>query len=123
MDIAFHTIDGPVNVTEVSDQFLLETGMPLVSGNHFPARFGHLMGGYDAGYYGYLWSMVYAQDIVEKFKQDGMTNVTTGMKFRDDILAPGNMEDGTVLLEKFLGRAPDSRAFHQRLGIAPLAGT
>lgn len=120
MDMAFHTMDGPINATEVSDQIYVNiTGIPLVPGNHFPARFEHLMGGYDASYYGYLWSMVYAQDIVEKFKQDGMTNVTTGMKFRDDVLAPGNMEDGMALLERFLGREPDPRAFYRRLGITP----
>jgi hypothetical protein len=42
---------------------------------------------------------------------------------RDEILAPGNMENARVLLENFLGKETDSRAFYQRLGITPTAGT
>lgn len=36
----------------------------------------------------------------ETFKQVGMTNVPTGMKFCTDILGQGNMEDGMVLPRK-----------------------
>lgn len=33
--------------------------------------FGHLMGGYDAGYYGYMYSLVFAADMYATvFKQD-----------------------------------------------------
>ncbi|MFA5394502.1 MAG: M3 family metallopeptidase, partial [Methanogenium sp.] len=73
--------------------------------------------GYDAGYYGYLWSKVYALTIVNVFKEKGMTNQTLGMKFRDEILSRGNMEDGMVLLKKFLGREPGTEALYEYLGI------
>jgi len=117
-DMRFHTATGPVNVTEVWYQTCEDvTGTRPPAGTHQPASFGHLMGGYDAGYYGYLWSKVYALDIVDEFKEDGMTNQTLGMRFRDEVLSRGTMEDGMVLLENFLGREPGPEALYRHLGI------
>lgn len=114
----FHTAEGPVNTTAIYyETFTDYRGIPPLAGTHQPAQFDHLMDGYDAGYYGYLWSKVYALDIVDEFKKDGMTNRTTGMKFRQTILERGNMEDGTVLLENFLGREPGVDALYTHIGI------
>lgn len=117
-DMTFHTADGPVDVTNESRRIYAEmTGIPQPEGIHHPASFSHLMGGYDAGYYGYLWSKVYAMEITGEFKRDGMTNQTTGMRYRQEILSQGNMQDGGVLLFNFLGREPGPGAFYERLGI------
>ena len=118
VDMEYHTADGPVDVTNVSLLIYSEmTGIPQPEGIHHPASFSHLMGGYDAGYYGYLWSKVYALDIAGEFRKDGMTNQTTGMRYRQEILSQGNMQDGGVLLLNFLGREPGPGAFYERLGI------
>jgi len=117
-DMRFHTATGPVNVTQVWNETYYEIkGRPAVTGTHQPASFSHLMGGYDAGYYGYLWSKVYALNVLDTFKHEGMTNTTTGMRFRNDVLARGNMEDGTVLLTKFLGHEPGVGPLYTYLGI------
>jgi len=69
------------------------------------------------GYYGYLWSKVYALNVLDTFEHEGMTNTTTGMRFRNDVLSRGNMEDGTVLLTNFLGHEPGVEPLYTYLGI------
>ncbi len=80
----------------------------------FPAGFGHLVG-YDAGYYSYLWALVYACDAFESFKTKGnknvMTNTEVGMKWRREVLERGGSEDEVKLIKNFLGRAPNNKAF------------
>ncbi|KAG0167334.1 hypothetical protein DFQ28_006294 [Apophysomyces sp. BC1034] len=75
------------------------------------ASFGHLMGGYDAGYYGYMWSKVYSSDMYySKFVNDTLSP-ETGYSYRKNILEKGSSMDGMDILKGFLGREPSSDAF------------
>ncbi|KAI8388358.1 uncharacterized protein BYT42DRAFT_559837 [Radiomyces spectabilis] len=75
------------------------------------AAFGHLMGGYDAGYYGYMWSKVFSSDMFfSKFEKDTLSS-ETGYSYRKCILEKGSSKDGMDLLKDFLGREPSSDAF------------
>jgi thimet oligopeptidase len=89
-----------------------------IPGTYPEASFEHLMGGYDAGYYGYLWSKVYAQDMFSKFKQDGLDNPAVGMRYRKEILEPGGTAEPDLLLKRFLGRDVSYKPFYEELGIS-----
>lgn len=117
-DMTFHTADGPVDVTGIADRIYEDLmGIPPLEGGHEPATIGHFMGGYDAGYYSYIWAEVYALNIFARFKKDGLFNTATGTAYRHWILEQGNMQDGTELLRGFLEKEPGMDVFYERLHI------
>ncbi len=79
-------------------------------GTHFEANFGHLMG-YAASYYGYLWSLVYAEDMYSVFAKEGILHRETGLKYRQKVLAKGNDREAYETICDFLGREPNETAF------------
>jgi thimet oligopeptidase len=94
----------------------IENAGPLgyVEGSLFPAGFGHLLGGYAAGYYGYMWSQVIALDMLTAF--DGkLMNPAVGQRYRQTILASGGQRPPQALVESFLGRKPNSDAFYAEI--------
>ena len=122
VDMAYHTSGPHVDTTSVWYKMSQElTPMPTPAGTHPQASFGHLMGGYDAGYYGYLWSKVYAQDMFTAFLQGGLENPQVGMRYREDILQPAQTYDPDIEVQRFLGRPMNPNAFYQEFGITPQA--
>ncbi len=87
-----------------------ETPLGHVAGTEFPNSFAHLIGGYGAGYYGYMWSEVLALDMLSAFG-DNIMNPQVGRRFRDTILGNGGQETPKQLVERFLGRPTNSKAF------------
>ena len=82
----------------------------------FPAGFGHLVG-YDAGYYSYLWALVYACDAFSEFEKKGVFDKEVGMRWRKEVLEKGSSEDEIKLIRNFLNRTPNNKAFLKEIGI------
>ncbi|EOO01216.1 putative metallopeptidase protein [Phaeoacremonium minimum UCRPA7] len=92
-------------------------GEPSTWGNG-QATFGHLIGGYDAGYYGYLSSQVYSTDMFYSvFKQNPMDS-KEGRRYRHTVLEKGGSQEEMLTLEQFLGRKPNNEAFYKDLGLS-----
>ena len=91
--------------------------IPMSPDTRPDAGFGHIMGGYDSGYYGYMWSNVYAQDMFSRFEAEGILNATLGKRYRKTILEPGSSKEEMDLLRDFLGREPNERAFLKSIGL------
>jgi thimet oligopeptidase len=117
LDQTIHGMDVDQDLDEVlreGDKFGL---MPFHEGTFSLASFGHLMGGYDAAYYGYMWSEVFGDDMFSRFEDEGVTNPAVGMAYRRDVLEKGGSADADDMLTAFLGREPDNTAFLRKLGI------
>lgn len=82
------------------------------------ATFGHLIGGYDAGYYGYLSSQVYSTDMFYSVFKDDPMNGKEGRRYRHTVLERGGSKEEIEILEEFLGRRPSTEAFYKELGIS-----
>ena len=72
------------------------------------------LGGYAAGYYGYMWAEVIALDMLSAFG-DRLINPEVGARFRRDILSRGSEEPASVLVERFLGRPVNADAFFKEI--------
>ncbi|KAJ5137101.1 hypothetical protein N7448_005655 [Penicillium atrosanguineum] len=87
---------------------------------HGEATFGHLIGGYDAGYYGYLSSQVYSTDMFYTVFKDDPMNKAAGRRYRYQVLEKGGSQDEMTTLTEFLGRPPMTDAFYKDMGLAQL---
>lgn len=120
MDHEFHTKpDGKVDTLEVEKEvYNRSTVYTFVPHTFFEAGFGHLVG-YEGAYYGYLWSLVYAQDMFSRFIDKGVLNAEAGMYYRNKIIGRGGSMDEMDMLKDYLGREPRMDAFLRHLGLDP----
>ena len=81
------------------------------------AYFSHIMGGYSAGYYAYLWSEVLDAESVEWFKENGGLSRENGDHFRKTLLSRGGSADAMQIFRDFRGRDPEVGPLLKRRGL------
>lgn len=117
IDMRYHLTKKKIDSTAYWSKYSKKIrGVPLREGAYPQASFDHIMGGYDAGYYGYLWAEVIAQDFFSEFEKNGIFNKDIGAKFRKEILAVGGSYEEEELVQNFLGRKVSNEPFLKDIG-------
>lgn len=80
--------------------------IPEIAPRYRTTYFSHIIGGYAAGYYSYLWANVLDNDAFEAFKVNGIFDRHTADLFRHNILEKGDSEDAMTLYRNFRGAEP-----------------
>jgi peptidyl-dipeptidase Dcp len=80
--------------------------------------FSHIMGGYAAGYYAYIWSEVLDANTVEWFRKNGGLSRANGDHFRKTLLSRGGSEEATKLFRDFAGQDPRIEPLLEKRGLA-----
>ena len=90
--------------------------------NEVPPRyratyFSHIIGGYSAGYYSYIWSEVLDADTVDWFHENGGLLRENGDHFRQSLLSQGGSKDAMGLYRSFTGREAQILPLLERRGL------
>jgi peptidyl-dipeptidase Dcp len=93
-------------------------GSPLVPPRYRSSYFAHIFsGGYDAGYYSYLWSEVLDADLVDWFTDNGGLTRENGDLFRRRLLSVGGTVDPLEAFRAVRGRPPSTEPLLRRRGL------
>jgi len=102
------TIFGPrhgVPTREVWAAVHQQSGVPFAENTHWFTNVGHLVT-YGAGYYGYLYSQVFADAIWNELFHQQSLNRNSGERIWKKMLIHGGARDANIMLEDLLGHKP-----------------
>ena len=121
LDMDWHTLAKPraLDPIEFENASLGKIGLiPEIVVRYRSPYFNHIFGnGYSAGYYSYIWAEVLDADAFEAFKEKGLYDRETAMRFREYILAAGGTDDPMTLYKKFRGSEPKIDGLLERRGL------
>lgn len=109
--------DGRTLQQRAEASFAQASRWPMVGFEKPMHAFDHLVIGYEAGYYAYLWSDVQAQDVFTRFENEGLLNADTGRALKAAFFEPGVARPIAQSLEDFLGRPVNSAPYLRWLGL------
>ncbi|KAH6887750.1 hypothetical protein B0T10DRAFT_406448 [Thelonectria olida] len=122
-DLNIHSAEGgKVDTTTLWNKMKTDVvGLPATDG-FGQASFAHPFRAYDAAYFTYALSKVYATDLwVSHFKADPMQR-QVGLRYRQCVLQPGGGQPEGQSLKNFLGREPNDEAYYSEVSVSPPAG-
>ena len=105
---------GHASTTDIFARLHKEHAVPYAPGTHWHSRFGHLVT-YGSGYYGYLYSQVFAADIWQKCFSANPLSSAEGKMLWKELLRHGGARDPNVMLSTVLGREPTVESFFQSI--------
>ena len=103
-DQHLHGKDFSDSLTEIEKKSQSVTTINYPDDTNHLGAFGHLLGGYDAAYYGYLWAEIIGDDLFSRFEEEGVLSNKVGVNYKEKILRPGGTKPAQDLVEEFLGR-------------------
>lgn len=120
LDMEMHcltTMEG-FDVLQFEKQLMDKIGLiPQIAPRYRSTYFNHIMGGYAAGYYCYLWAERLDTDAFEAFKEHGLFDQATATSFRKNILEKGGSDDPMKLYVTFRGAEPSIEPLLQSRGL------
>lgn len=120
LDMEMHsltTMEG-FDVLQFEKQLMDKLGLiPQIAPRYRSTYFNHIMGGYAAGYYSYIWAERLDTDAFEAFKEHGLFDQATATSFRRNILEKGGSDDPMKLYVTFRGTEPGLDALLQTRGL------
>ena len=126
VDIDLHVLKSAdkLDVDKFEVNTLARIDMPeeIVMRHRIP-HFQHIIGGYAAGYYSYMWSEVMDADAFRAFEETGnVFDPATAKRLRESIYSAGGKQDPAEAYKAFRGRLPDTQALLDKRGLSkPIA--
>ena len=120
LDMNLHMLKDVKNLDAVSYEKEAMDKLNLISEiapRYRVTYFNHIIGGYAAGYYSYLWANVLDNDAFEAFKEHGIFDKNTAELFRRNVLEKGDSEDPMTLYKNFRGTEPSMEPLLKNRGM------
>lgn len=121
LDMEYHMLKDYSNFNdqEFEDAISAKLGMiPQIEYRYRGTFFNHVFNNdYCAGYYSYLWAEVLDCDAFECFRENGIMNPETGMKYRRNILEKGGSDDLMEMYRAFRGSDPKPEPMLRNRGL------
>ena len=90
--------------------------IPFLDGTNRQASFPHIgQAGYASAYYTYMWSLVIAKDMFNRFESGALTSPNVAKRYLEVVFEPGSSQPAADLVRNFLGRSFNADAWEKWL--------
>ncbi len=120
LDMKYHTLTEPqdLDINQFEKDYFEKIGLiPEIVSRYRSTYFNHIIGGYAAGYYSYIWSAVLDCDAFEAFKETSLFDQKTANAFKTSILEKNGTADYMSMYINFRGREPRIEPLLKKRGL------